>query len=109
MTNQQDENQIAGVDYATFTGAILFMTGVVGGIAMVLTSSVPAQAMGGIAVAGATVSVLGHALVAKGMGYRAVLSAIKRHTGIWLFTMAMGAGCGSIMIGTASALLKATN
>lgn len=60
MTNQTDENQIAGVDYATFTGVILVVTGMVGVIAMVQTGNVPALAMGGLAVAGATVSVLGH-------------------------------------------------
>ena len=109
MTNQTEETHIAGVDYATFMGVILAVTGVVMVIAMALTGNVPAVAMGGLAVAGATVTVLGHAMIAKGMGYRAVFSAIKRHWGIWLFAMSMGVGGGSIMIGTASALLKATS
>ena len=108
MTNQTDETLIAGVDFATFTGVMHAVIGVVGIIAMVMIGNLPWQAMGGFAFAGAVVAVIGHALIAKGMGYRAVFSAIKRHPGIWLFTMAIGAGCGSIMVGTASALLKAT-
>lgn len=109
MTNQSDENQIAGVDYATFLGVILVVTGVALTLAMTLTGNVPWRAMGGLAVAGANVAILGHVLISKGMGYRAVFSAMKRNPGIWLFTMVMGTGGGSIMIGTVSALMKATS
>lgn len=109
MNNRADESQIAGVEYATFMGIILTVTGVIGIIALVLTGSVPAQAMGGLAGAGAVVTVIGNAMIAKGMGYRAVFSAIRGHPGLWLFATAMAAGGGAIMIGTAALLLKATS
>jgi len=109
MTQKTEEIQISGVDYATFMGVILAVTGVVMVIAIALTGSVPDLSMGGLAVAGATVAIFGHAMIAKGMGYRAIFSAIKRYPGVWLFTIGMGIGGGLIMIGTASALLKVTS
>lgn len=106
MTQKTEEIQISGVDYATFMGVILAVTGVVMVIAIALTGSVPDLSMGGLAVAGATINVFGHAMIANGMGYRAVFLAIKRHPGVWLFTMGMVVGGGLIMIGTTLALLK---
>lgn len=109
MSNQTGESQIAGVDYATFLGVILAFNGVIGTVALVLTGGLPTQAMGALVGVSAAVCVLGNALIVKGMGYRAVLSSIRRYPGLWLFTAASAAAGGSIMVGTAALLLKATS
>lgn len=101
LKNHTDENQIAGLDYATFLGVLLTVEGTVGIISI---GAVPEFAQGGFAVAFAFAAVFGNVLIAKCMGYRAVLSSITQNAGIWLFTLGMTAGGGSIMIGTAAVL-----
>jgi hypothetical protein len=108
MGNQIEDKQIAGVDYATFLGVILEVVGSFGILAIALSGVVPTLAMGALAGSGAAVFVLGHAMIAKGMGYRAVFSSIKQHAGLWLLTAAMAAAGGSFMIGTTAQLMQAT-
>lgn len=109
MDQEAGEFQIAGIDCATLFGCIIAITGLVGTVAMVMIVNVPWMAMGGLAFSGATVVTIGHMLISRGMGYRKVISSMWCNPGIWLFIMGIAAGGGSIMLGTASALLKASS
>lgn len=109
VNRETKESQIAGLDNVTFFGLVCILAGIPGMACITLVGSVPYDLLSFLAVFGAAVSVLGNAIVRKGMGYRAAFSTIKQNYAIWLYSVALILAGAVLTLGIISVLRRITS